>query len=232
MSNNILTNRLNSETLPASDIFFLTKNHPIEIKSDTSTYFHNVISFGFEQENNPISFYAAYKVLPLLNNSYLSLYLRKLPFNYRIYSSEGTYTNKESWNFNLNLNILDEFDSENNDSIMEVSLINIDRIASNHSFLTQLMKKDNEVDDISGMKDIFLKIDELIDIQDYNSIDDLITSFISLDFSFQFHISLLASTLKIKQTLGNRIKLFKNAISVGASLMTEEELQLTLQGLD
>jgi len=232
MTSAMLTLQIDTETHPSSEVFLLSTSKNIETKSDASTYFYNMASVGFELEgNNQINYYSTYNVLPLINNNYLSLFLKKLPFNYRIYSAEGTYINMESLNFIFNLIQPDETDSENNDSILEISLINIEKLSSIHSFLTQLKKKDNEDNEISGMKDIFLRVDEFVDLKDYNSIDELIRSFISLDFSFQFHISLLASTLRIKQLVNNRTKLVENALIVGASLMTDEELQLTLQGL-
>ena len=88
------------------------------------------------------------------------------------------------------------------------------------------------MDEILRMKDIYLTIDSLIDCNDIQAIDDLIISFISLEFSFQYHICLLASTLKIKESLKNRNELYTNAVMLGEKLMTREDTRLTLQGLE
>ena len=82
------------------------------------------------------------------------------------------------------------------------------------------------------MKELFLKVDELIDNNDILSIDDLIISFISLEFSFQFHISLLASTLKVKSLIKKRYLAYQNAVRLGEKIMSTEDVLLTLHGLE
>lgn len=231
MPKGILNIQVGSETYPNSELFLIGPKKAIETKSNTFSYLTNIHSFTDEKKNSLFESNLVYNVLPLSDNNYLSIFLRKLTYNYRIYSSVGTYLYNASWNFIFDLHETDKSSSENNDSILEVRLVNIERLSTIHAFLAQLTTKDNEVNDISGMKDIFLKIDELIDYKEFTLIDDLIRSFIGLDFSFQFHVSLLASTLIIKDNLINRTELFENAIRVGHYL-PEEERQLTLQGLE
>jgi hypothetical protein len=230
MSNILIDFKKNSESLISSDIFLHSDRKLLEFKSDTSTYFHNIISFGFENDiYNSVNDYTTCKILQLSNNTYLSLFLKKLSYNWRIFSSEGMYIKKENLDFVSNIKKQEELDTENNDSIIEVHLINIERLSSIHLFLANLKMKDNEADDIMGMKDIFLKVDELADNRDYISIDDLISSFISFDFSFQFHISLLTATYNIKDNIKNRVGLYENALKEGIKFLSKVELESTLR---
>lgn len=231
MSNNTLNTEVNSETLPFSN--YLNKlQKSIETEVDTSKFFDSLVSFEFDTANALISYYPVYSVMPLFDNNYLTVFQKKMLFNYRMCSAVSTYLNVASWNIVFDLNKTDEFDFDNSDALLEARVININRISELHIFLVGLKQKDDEAHEISGMKALFLKIDELIDNNDFPAIDDFILSFISLDFSFQFHISLLASTLKMKSSLNNRAKLFENSMLLGSKLMTKEELQLTLQGLE
>jgi hypothetical protein len=232
MTNSIINIPTNTQSLPSTAYFFISPKNKIETNSNIFSYFQKIVTFGFEPVDAITNFNSANNVLQIIDNNYLSIFLRKLTYNSEIYSSIGTIINKANWNYIFDLTEIDNSDSENNGSIIELSLVNIERLSEIHSFLTHLKTKDNELDEITGMKEIILKIDDLIDNKDFNLIDNMITSFISLDFSFQFNVSLIACTLVIKEHLSNRIKLFENAKLLSRNLMSEDELQLTLQGLE
>lgn len=197
-----------------------------------SNSFKTIITFNLESDKSSQNCFYAYNVFPLFDNNYLTVALNKLPFNYRLFSQAGTYVNNALWNFALAPYQSLVTDTENNDSFLEARVVNINKIAELHSFLVQLKNKDVEESEISGMKELFLKVDELIDNNDILSIDDLIISFISLEFSFQFHISLLASTLKVKSLIKKRYLAYQNAVRLGEKIMSTEDVLLTLHGLE
>jgi len=228
----ILNIKENTQTLYFTGVFYPSAKKNLIPTIDTSSYFFNTASIGFEPNiHSHLNYYSTNKLLTLIDNNFISISYKKYPVNYRIFLSNGTFFKKESFETIINLNTLNEIDSENNDSILTVSLTNIEKLGAIHSFLVQLKTKDNVENEIMGMKEIYLKVDELIDKKDYHSIDELIKFFINLDFSFQFHISLLASTLKIKQILSNRFTLVENALKEGEKVLTKAELNSTLKGL-
>lgn len=228
----ILNIKENTQTLYFTGVFYPSAKKNLKPTIDTSSYFFNTASIGFEPNiHSHLNYYSTNRILTLIDNNFISISYKKYPVNYRIFLSDGTFFKKESFETIINLNTLNEIDSENNDSILTVSLTNIEKLGTIHSFLAQLKTKDNVENEIMGMKEIYLKVDELIDKKDYHSIDELIKFFINLDFSFQFHISLLASTLKIKQILSNRFTLVENALKEGEKVLTKAELKSTLKGL-
>lgn len=167
-----------------------------------------------------------------LNNNYISIFLKELPFNYEMFLPQVFLVNSE-FSISESSNVSQaEKNTENNTVLLKIRLTNIEKISSIHSFIVHIKGMDNSETEIEGMKEVFLKIDELIDKNDYFSINELITSFISSEFSFQFHISLLASTLPNKEKISNRPLLFSNTIKVGKTLMPESEVMSTLQGLE
>ncbi len=228
--NNIL--EPNTSTSPFTDYYF-NKSQDLNLSgNNTSNFFKTIVSFGFEPANSFNNCGFAYNVFPLFDNNYFAVVLNKLSINYRLFSANGVFLNKPMWDFAFDPCRTMLSDTENNDSILETRVINVNKITELHSFLIQLKNKDIEEMEITGMKDLFLKVDELIDNNDFLSLDDFIISFISLEFSFQFHISLLASTLKVKNILKKRNIAFQNAIKLGEQIMSTEEVLLTLQGLE
>lgn len=93
-------------------------------------------------------------------------------------------------------------------------------------FLMGVKSKDHTKDDVEGMKDIYLKIEQFFAQKDFASIDKMIELFLELNFSPFFYVTMLAGTKSFKEKLKNRERLFQRAIDLYEIKYPKESLKL------
>ena len=124
------------------------------------------------------------------------------------------------------------YNSENNDTELDIELIDLDRTKKIHEFLFSIKRLDNSKGEMEGMKELYRWILNYIKLKLFVDIDNTIKQFIASNFSFQFHIALLSITLNISDRLQHREKLIQSAISSGEhELDSKQKVYATLDGL-
>lgn len=81
---------------------------------------------------------------------------------------------------------------------------------------------------IDVMRDMFLHIDDLIDIRNFKAIDDFIEQFCKEDICFQYYVCLLTASHWIKNELKNLDLLKKNAKKAGIKEVGERDTMKAL----
>ena len=81
---------------------------------------------------------------------------------------------------------------------------------------------------IDVMRDMFLHIDDLIDMRDFQTIDDFIENFCKEDICFQYHICLLTAAYWIKNEIKNIEMLKIKAKEVGIKEIGERDTMKAL----